>query len=265
MTGEWLDREALITVKAYPNPSAKYHESVCVAAITKEEGWIRLYPVQFRSLPPAQRFKKYQRVRLRMRKHESDRRPESYRPDEHSIELGDVIGTRERWFERRQWIKPTLSNSMCAILERQAIDKMSLGVFRPKEVSDFVIMDDSPEWSGRKQSTIDQLMLFEERKEQLEKIPFVFKYKYVCDDDRCKGHEQSIIDWELMELYRNVRNHVSEPSDIKARIRAKYLDELCGPRKDTHFFVGNHSRFPKSFMVLGVFWPPDGGRQLTIF
>ncbi len=86
MTREWVEREALITVKAYPNPSAKYHETVCVAAITKEEGWIRLYPVQFRSLPEEQRFKKYQRVRLRIAKHERDARPESYRLDENSID-----------------------------------------------------------------------------------------------------------------------------------------------------------------------------------
>ena len=64
MTEKWLEREALVTVKAYPNPSAKYFESVCVAAITREEGWVRLYPVGFRSLPDQQRFKKYHRVQL---------------------------------------------------------------------------------------------------------------------------------------------------------------------------------------------------------
>jgi hypothetical protein len=36
MTTAWLEREALITVKAYPNPSARYQETACVAAITKE-------------------------------------------------------------------------------------------------------------------------------------------------------------------------------------------------------------------------------------
>ncbi len=42
MSEPWLDREALIVVKAYPNPSAKYHETVCVAVTTREEGWVRL-------------------------------------------------------------------------------------------------------------------------------------------------------------------------------------------------------------------------------
>ena len=72
MPGQWIERDALITVKAYPNPSVKHYETVCVAAITRDEGWIRLYPVQFRTLPENRQFKKYQRVRLRMTKHRSD-------------------------------------------------------------------------------------------------------------------------------------------------------------------------------------------------
>jgi hypothetical protein len=267
MKSDWFERDALVTVKAYPNPSAKYHESVCVAAITKEEGWVRLYPVQFRSLPASQRFKKYQRIRLRMKKHDRDVRPESYRPDESSFQLLDVIGP-ERVAERREWIEPTLSPSMCEIQKSQSQMGKSLGVFRPKEIVDFLIVDSSPEWSGRKQAALDQLTLFDERTTQLEKIPFVFKYKYVCNDDRCKGHSQSIIDWELMELYRNVRDEASDTQDIKAKIRAKYLDQICGSKRDTFLFVGNHSRFPNTFMVLGVFWPPkptDRDRQKALF
>lgn len=54
----------LITVKAAPNPSATYGETVCVAGIrladTCPKGWIRLYPINFRHLPEASaRFKKY--------------------------------------------------------------------------------------------------------------------------------------------------------------------------------------------------------------
>ncbi len=93
MNGPWLEREALVAVKAYPNPSAKYFETVCIAAVTREDGWVRLYPVGFRSLPEERRFKKYQLIRLRMQKQDHDHRPESYRPDEHSIELGDVVDT----------------------------------------------------------------------------------------------------------------------------------------------------------------------------
>jgi hypothetical protein len=258
MTSEWIEREALVTVKAYPNPSEKYFETVCVAAVTREEGWIRLYPVSFRSLPENRRFKKYQRVHLRMQKHPRDRRPESYRLDEDSIQLGDVVGTKDKWRERWRWIRPTLGLTMCAM---QRSGMQSLGCIKPREVDRMVFEEADPTWSGRKQSAIDQLALFDPVEKKLEKIPYVFKYSYRCEEPDCRGHTQSVIDWELMELYRKVAPHVSGREQLEAKIREKYIDELCGPDKDTYFFVGNHSRFPNTFMVLGVFWPPKAEQQ----
>lgn len=253
MKGDWREREALITVKAYPNPSAKHHETVCVAAITKEEGWIRIYPVQFRTMPPEKRFKKFQLVCLKLRRHERDSRPESYRVDEDSIRL---LNIKKDWASRWEWIEPTVSRSMCEILTLQESTGKSLGVFQPKEVTDFVIEKTEAKWSGKKQSGIDQLSLFDEKTTKLEKIPFVFKYRYVCNEPNCNGHAQSILDWELMQLYRNVRDSGAAIDELKRKLRKKYLDEICGANKDTYFFVGNHNQYRASFMVLGAFWPP---------
>ncbi len=263
MTDEWLQREAIVTVKAYPTPSTKYHETVCIAAVTKEEGWIRLYPVQYRDLPQSQQFSKYQLVRFRMQKHPKDRRPESYRPDENSFEPGEVLSTKgdKDWKRRREWVMPTVSPSMCWIQEEQGRSGKSLGMFQPKAVQDLLILDDDPEWSGRKQGIMDQMRLFCERQLNLEKIPFCFKFKYLCESPTCRGHTQLVIDWEIMGLYRNVRDLTSDSEDIKRKIRAKFLDQVCGPGKDTYFFVGNHSRYPASFMVLGVFWPPKNPQK----
>lgn len=255
---DWLEREALVTVKSYPTPSVKYHETVCIAAVTKEEGWIRLYPVQFRSMPKEQKFEKYQLIRYRMRKHSSDRRPESFRPDELSIEIVGALATSndKDWSRRRDWIDPTLSPSMCEIKRQQAASGVSLGAFRPREVLDFVVKKDDSDWSPKKKLTMQQMRLFDETTSKLEKIPFVFKYKYLCADEACNGHEQSIIDWEINELYRNVRRTTASEEVIKRKMRDKFLGQMCDPKRDTVFFVGNHSRWPGSFMILGVFWPP---------
>src|SRR5699024_12815403 len=47
----------LVTVKAAPNPSTTYGETVCVAGIrlggTGPTNWVRLYPINFRHLPEA--------------------------------------------------------------------------------------------------------------------------------------------------------------------------------------------------------------------
>lgn len=264
MTGTWLEREALVTVKAYPNPSAKYFETVCVAAITREEGWIRLFPVGFRSLDESKRFKKYQRIQLRMEKHERDQRQESYRPDENSFRLLEVLGTNDNWSERWRWIRPTVGPSMCELLRRENAEGRSLRCIKPRCVDDFVVEEVPSEWSGRKQSVVDQMTLFDPVDAKLEKIPFVFRYHYRCQDAACKGHKQAIIDWELMELFRKVSRDGLSRDEIVSKLRAKYLGELCGPSKDTHFFVGNHSLYRSSFMVLGVFWPPIS-RQKSMF
>jgi hypothetical protein len=262
MTGEWLEREALVTVKAYPNPSARYFETVCVAAITREEGWVRLYPVGFRSLPEQNRFEKYQRVRLKMQRHNRDRRPESYRPDEDSIEPRGKIGTNDKWRERWRWIKPTLGPSMCELIRLQESQCRSLGCIRPREVDKLIVEEVGDKWVGRKQALIDQLALFDPVETKLQKIPFVFRYHYRCEDRDCSGHNQSIIDWELMEFYRKVRDRGTPREEIPDEIRRRFLGELCGEKKDTYFFVGNHSRYPASFMVLGVFWPPKTAQSV---
>ena len=256
MSDQWLDREVLITVKAYPNPSAKHFETVCVAGITREEGLVRLYPVGFRSLPEERRFKKYQRVSVRICKHERDRRPESFRPDENSIVLHDVVSSSHRWRERWQWVRPTVGPTMCELRRLQEVESRSLGCIKPRDVDDFIIKPGEPDWSRRKRSAIDQMVLFDPVDTKLEKIPFAFWYRYRCDQPDCPGHEQSVIDWELMELYRNLRDGGAPANAIPNQIRSKFLDELCGRDKDTHFFVGNHSRYPGTFMILGVFWPP---------
>ncbi len=257
MNDDWITRDALIIVKAYPNPSSKYFETVCVAAITAEEGWVRLYPINFRSLPEEQRFTKYQIVRLRMKKHETDRRPESYRVDENSIELKGEVSSAHNWRERWQWTRPTIGPSMCDMVTQQKESGKSLACIRPRVVEGIEVEDGETEWSDKKKSVLDQLTLFDPAdKTKLEKIPFIFRYKYLCENPACKGHCQSIIDWELSEFYRRVRDQGLDREGIIAAVRTRFLGDLCGPTKDTHFFVGNHSQYPASFMILGVFWPP---------
>jgi hypothetical protein len=255
MTNGWLEREAVVVVKAYPNPSVRYFESVCCAAITREEGLIRLFPISYRALADEQRFKKYQRITLRMKKHEKDDRPESYRPDEHSIRLLDVIEPTDNWRERWEVVEPTVGWSTCEIIRQQGTIRTSLGCIRPLKVSRLLIDDADPDWSESKQAVMQQITLFDSIPTKLEKIPFVFRYEYHCSDADCNGHCQSIIDWELMELYRKLRDQGLSRKDLRAKIEEKFLGECCAPDRDTHFFIGNHSHYRASFMVLGVFWP----------
>jgi len=256
-----LERDVLITVKTYPNSSRKYRETVCVAGVTREDGWIRLYPMTFRYLPIGRRFKKYQVVRLRMRIHEEPR-PESYRPDQSSLRLGAVLSSANAWQARREWLLPTASASMCEILRFQRTTGKSLGMFKPREAPDLIIQKADQEW----RAMIEQLDFLEEPKKPLEPIPYRFKYRYFCDEPHCRGHEQTVFDWEACELYRKLRCSEPTESAIHAKLRQKFVDELWGRNKDSYLFVGNQMAHPRSFIVLGVFWPPrlNDERQMRL-
>jgi hypothetical protein len=253
-------------VKAYPALSRTYGEVSCIAGVqTMLDGphWLRLYPVPFRALDEDRRFAKYQPVRLRAQAHSGDRRPETRRPDRDSIELtGPVLPATHGWEARRAFVEPLMVNSMCDVLRTQRKDGTSLAAFRPKEVLDLVIeqrdvnadkADAARAWAAQ-QSLLDAVGT-DERSHQLkalEQIPWTFKYRYRCNSKECNGHVQTIIDWEIVELYRNVR---SQPH-WQERLKAKWLDQMCGPDRDTALFVGNQHQHPTAFLVLGVWWPP---------
>ena len=100
---------------------------------------IRLYPAPFCALESDQQFAKYQPVRVRVETHGGDRRPETRRPDRDSIELlGPALPTTHEWESRRRFVEPLMVGSMCEVLRRQREDATSLGVFRPKCVSDII-------------------------------------------------------------------------------------------------------------------------------
>lgn len=42
--------------------------------------------------------------------------------------------------------------------------------------------------------------------------------------------------------------------EAAAKVKSKFLNELCGEDKNTHFFVGTMLDYP-SWIVLGLFYP----------
>ena len=252
----------LITVKTFPIPSAKYDELVCTAGVSEDGSFVRLYPINFRDLPYSRQYKKYQWIEVLARKHSGrDARKESYRPECDSIRtLGEPISTdRGDWSERARYALAKRSASMEDLYERQNQDRTSLGVFRPKKVHDLIITHDSPDWKAGFRAALAQARLWEDRtksKEPPRKVPFKFQFQFECQDNRCKGnHRMMIEDWEVGALYWRLVDKGASPDEAAAQVRKKFLDELCGPDKDTHFFVGTVLAHPKSWVVVGVFWP----------
>ena len=254
MSGPEFHIEALVTVKAYPQPSKTYGETVCVAGArldTEEPEWCRLYPVDLRGLPRQAQFRKYDVIRCTVRRPRSDTRPESLCPIRGTIRrVGSVGG----WLERARYLEPLRVASMCELKALQRLQGTSLGLFRPGEVTDFHVEAADP-WDEGRLCALNQGSLFGERPQRpLEQIPYKFSLSYICDDANCSGHRMLLIDWEAGELFRKT---AGRPEEARLRlVRERWLDLVCGPRRDPQFFAGSIHKHPTSFVLLGVFWPP---------
>ena len=199
--------KVLITVKTYPIPSAKYDELVCTAGVTASGDFVRLYPINFRDLPFSRQYKKYHWIEVMAEKHRGrDVRRESYRPDSDTIQIvGEPIKSNPgNWVERARYALAKKARSMEELYDQRDADRTSLGVFKPKKVHDLVISDDDPDWKEGFKAALQQARLWDDRtvsKVPPRKVPFKFRYRFECDDPRCKGHRMMIEDWEVGALF----------------------------------------------------------------
>lgn len=262
-TGMYKPARILITVKANPQPSAKYGDTVCVAGIWLDgdkKKWIRLYPVPFRSLDELNQFKKYELIEVPVLPNGSDFRAESYKPDNGSIKK---LGRVEKWKHRHEYLTPFIGKwTMCSILKAQRESKNgaaaypSLALVKPRKIVDLEVKPFEG-WSEKQQQSVDnsylQVDLFSIDKEpvKLEEPRFKAVFHYFCTDDGCNGHHQSFLDWEVEALSRRLR-YLSDEDAIE-QVRRKYLDVICPPSANPYFFVGNIKASPKAFNVLGVY------------
>jgi len=253
---ELHEEKIFIVVKTAPHPSVSYREIVCTAGITEKGKWIRLYPISYRYLNFFQRYQKYQWIQAQIRKTAKDKRIDSYRPSPNSITpIGKRVDTKNNWQERKKIVLPTLSQSLEMLMEERDKYKISLGIFKPKEVNDLIIEPDDRKWSQKHQAVLGQQVLFEKQTKELEKIPYRFRYKFRCANRDCKGHALQITDWEIYELYRRLKNKNKYDIDkVLAGVKQKWLDEFWRGELDSYLIVGTSHPY-QTFIVLGVFRP----------
>lgn len=260
MTGE--TKKVLVAVKSYPSPSRRYGETVCAAGVDLNSGkWVRLYPIPFRDLDQNKKFKKYNIIKVQTNRPGRDKRPESYRVNVDSIEILGYLDTKkDKWARRKDIILPTVSNSMCEILEEREKKDKSLGMFKPRNV-DFMWKKARPKNQDAREACYAQLSFFNKKKEVIENIPFDFRYRFFCHNEPvCPGHNYSIVDWEIGQAYRDWRWKYKTRDLLLEKIKERWLNRMCSPENDVYFFVGNMKRFRDVFMILGVFYPPKSGQ-----
>jgi hypothetical protein len=253
-------KQILVTVKAYPNPSRKYGETVCCAGVDLSNNeWIRIYPIPYRDLDDEKKFKKYSIIEVDCFPPNDDKRPESFRINAETIKVKDWFDTKYNWEKRKSIVLNLGIKSMCEVLKDAEEKDLSLGLIRPEEIS-FEWTKQTLSDQKDREACYAQLSFFDKEKRAIEEIPYSFYYLFRCSGEaNCPGHKLSIIDWEIGQAFRNWRSKYSNKKTLLEKIEQRWIDMTNTSKKDVFFYVGNMKRFRKTFMVLGVFYPPRKG------
>lgn len=266
--------QVLVTVKAAPEPSNTYIDTVCVAGVRVDgdrREWVRLYPVPFRHLSTDQQFKKYDVIEVDTIPAKSDSRHESRRPIWDSLRVTTNLKQKAA---RERVLTTLIGPSMCDLIAgvHRHRDSQSLGLVHVARF-DRLVISRHRGWSQSQQRAVEaavsQPMLFDEpdsARTPLQPPRFVVKIRYRCDTASCPGHEPSLLDFELSALQYHQR-HLSDDA-LKARIERKFGDEQFSSDRRTSLFVGNIADPPKrrSFSALGIHHVPrDSDWGSTLF
>ena len=255
-------KKCLIVVRTYLSPATSGNEGSCTAAITEDGKWLRLFPIAYRFLSKDQKFRKYDWIQCLVTKAKTDNRPESYRLQDNSIKvLPCHISTANHWEARKQLIFPLRKHCLCCIAkERNEKGYPTLGLFRPKTIKRLIIESDTPNWSEDQLRKLRQTDFFKTNpKTELEKIPFNFKYEFSCDESLCNGHTITCVDWEMGQSWRRWKRQYGE--GWKDKFRQKYEAEMI-EKNETHFYVGTVHRYPATWIIVGLFYPPKTLQEL---
>ena len=152
------ESEAVILVKAFPQVGGKHGETVCVAGVTREGQWLRLFPVSFRKLDDAKQFKRWDIVRFKWRAPTEDKRPESRHVLQHTIEKIDHVPSKDR----EKLLAPIELKGLTAVRQQGG----SLALIRP-QIEKFKIERksdaDLKEEAASYQDAVKQIDMFDER------------------------------------------------------------------------------------------------------
>ena len=264
----------LVTVKTYPTLSKTYGETVCTAGIKEDGTWVRIYPVPFRRLNESEQYRKYDWIECRLVRRTADPRPESFSPaDQNELTPVGHIDTSDKWRERRRLLLQTAQvyDRLDRLIEGAKSNTLSLAVFKPTKVTDFIWETEDRNWNQEKLHQMrvlhSQLALFEDNSwrqtfQLIPKLPYSFSYRF--EDSTGKRSELQVLDWEAGALYWNCLQSTEGDEDAAlAKVKNKYFDAFL--KTDLHFFLGTTQQFhqvaPNPWVIVGVFPIPDDPQQ----
>lgn len=246
-----VTRRIRILVKAFPQPSTKYEETVCCAGVCEKTGeLLRLFPIRYRRLDQKERFDRYDLVEMTVTK-ASDPRPESYHVDERSIRLlehGKALADSQKV---NLW-QPFIASSLTALEEDNKATNRSLGIIRPDPGSltfktKPVAQSDEDEQEVANLVYKQQVSLLEEPLTPLDKPEFHFGYTFLSGGHQ---HWRTIQDWEVQAAYLNYQRRYGSKDKAIEMMSQQYGQRI--PTRNLHFIMGTMAKRRWQFILIGL-------------
>lgn len=241
-----MKERLILLAMAYPEISQKYGYTVCMAGITEFGDFKRVYPVPY-DLFSKSGFRKRGVIEYEIRDGKEDYRKESQKIIPSSIKiLNDIVNYEDIRSICKQ--KTTTIESLKGCFDR---DKTSLGIVKPI-LQSFKLVEKELDPNN----TLDDYMMF-----PTIGSPEVLSHKMICSF-KCgeSDHSCSIVDIEVGQLYRKIKDGVIEKERIESKIRDKIMNWMKNTR-EIYFFMGTAFNHPNHWMILSLLYPKNNEQQ----
>lgn len=233
--------QTIILVKAWPQPSQKYGETVCCAGVTPEGQWRRLFPIRFRHLSGDAQFSRWDVVQYRSEAPRDDNRPESRRVEESSLAVVRKMAPRAR----EGFFDTLFRDSITAAADRgeslTLVRPKSLRFrWRPKSEADL------QEERRRRLKTMQQGSLFDRELELIEPCPYDLSLAF---GDGAGKHEMVCGDWETAAAFFNFRRRYGDEQALE-HLRSTYEDAYF--KQGVALALGTVKKRPSQWLLLGI-------------
>jgi hypothetical protein len=236
-----LSSRVTILVKALPQPSKQYGETVCCAGVTEDGKWKRLFPIRFRHLQGDQSFSRWDWVSFKYRKPTRDTREESCHVFEESITIDGTFPNKERSRFLNRFIIGSAQQAM-----EQA---QSLALIRPRNTRFVYKTKTAAAIEEERQAyrqAAQQGSFFDQKLADLEPSPYEFRFAF---EDESGAHNYESGDWETHAMFFHERHRTNEAEALK------WMDSTFNehyPKQGMAFAIGNMAKRPQTWQLLGV-------------
>jgi len=238
-----------VLVKALPQPSKTYGETVCCAGVTANRQWKRLFPIRFRHLSGDSSFNRWDWLRFDYRRPKRDTRKESCHVHEETIAVDDKLPERERV----SILTPMIVQSN----EAAAAQGGSLAIIRPRNTCFHFKPKSATEIARERRAyqwAASQTSMFDKELAELDPSSFEFRFKF---EDEAGKHDYECGDWETHAMFWRWRQGSSEAEALK-KMSALYNDQY--PQKGMVFAIGNQAKRPHIWQLLGILRLDESGQ-----